>query len=349
MAWGQAASPKPAPAGQQPAAAAPSLAAPAAVKSPAPEVAPDAAVVTIKGFCSNPASDKDTAACVTVITRADLEKIIDAVQPSMPPRSRRPFADRYARSLVMSKKAQDMGLDKSPAFEQKLRIARNQILAQELGRTLQEQASQISDKDIEDYYHANLTKFDEVDVDRIYVPKNQTPPDGEKTPTPEEEKKFQEQSEKVMKAEADKLHARAVAGEDFAKLQEKAFEAAGLKTGAPNTVMGKVRRNVLAQNQASVMDLKAGQISEVIVDPNGFFIYKLNGKDTLPLSQAHDEIKATMRSQRLQDAMQSVQQSVTLTFDESYFGPEMPARGPMLPPPATTQPAPAKPASAGPK
>ena len=81
------------------------------------------------------------------------------------------------------------------------------------------------------------------------------------------------------------------------------------------------------------MDLKPGQISEVIADANGFFIYKLKGKDTLPLDQAHDEIKATMRSQRMQDAMQAVQQSVTLTFDENYFGPEMPARGPMMPTP----------------
>ena len=56
-------------------------------------------------------------------------------------------------------------------------------------------------------------------------PGTSTPPDGEKTPTAEEEKKFQEQSEKTMQAEADKLRARAVAGDDFVKLQEQAFEA----------------------------------------------------------------------------------------------------------------------------
>jgi hypothetical protein len=352
VAFGQAASPKPAPAGQQPAAAtAPSPATTAApAKSPAPEVAPDAVVITIKGFCSNPAPDKDAAACATTITRAEFEKIVDAVQPSMPPRSRRPFADRYARSRVMAKKAQDMGLEKSASFEERMRFVRIQILAQELSKALQEQASQVPDKDIEDYYRANLAKFDQADLDRIYVPKEKTPPDGEKTPTPQEEQKFQEESEKAMKAEADTLHTRAVAGGDFAKLQEQAFEVAGLKTGAPNTAMGKVRRSTLAQNQAAVIDMKPGQISEVIADPNGFYIYKLKSKDTLPLDQVHEEIKATLRSQRLQDAMQAVQQSVTLAFDENYFGPEMPGRGPMMPSPRMPQPPPpAKPASAEPK
>jgi hypothetical protein len=355
LAFGQAANPNPAPSGQQPAGAtAPSPATPSPAagpaKTPAPEVAPDAVVITIKGFCSNPAPDKDAAACATTITRAEFEKIVDAVQPSMPPRSRRPFADRYAHSRVMAKKAQDMGLDKSASFEERMRFVRTQILAQELSKALQEQASQVADKDIEDYYHANLSKFDEADLDRIYVPKEKTPPDGEKTPTPQEEQKFQEESEKAMKAEADTLHTRAAAGGDFGKLQEQAFEAAGLKTGAPNASMGKVRRSTLAQTQATVMDMKPGQISDVIADPNGFYIYRLKSKDTMPLDQVHDEIKAILRSQRLQDAMQAVQQSVTVAFDENYFGPEMPTRGPMMPPPRMTPPPPPpKPASAEPK
>ena len=329
MAFGQAASPNPAP-----------------VTNPAAQVAPDTAVITIKGFCNNPAPTKDASGCVTTITRAEFEKIIDASQPSMPPRSRRPFADRYAHMLVMAKKAQDMGLDKTANFEERMKLVRIQILAQELGRALQDQASQVPEKDIEDYYQANKEKFDEVDLDRIYVPKEKTPPDGEKTPTAEEEKKFQEDSEKEMKAVADKLRARAVDGGDFAKLQEEAFEAAGIKSGAPTTVMGKVRRTIMTPNQAAIMDLKPGAISEVIIDPNGFYIYRVKDKDTQTLAQVHDEIKATLRSQRLQDAMQAVQQSVTLSFDIDYFGPEMPARGPMMPHPV---PPPAQPPSAGPK
>jgi hypothetical protein len=349
LAWGQAASPPPAAAGQKPAAApTPATAAPAA--PPAKEVPPGTAVITIKGLCSG--SDQAAASCVTTITRAEFEKLIDAVQPNMPARSRRSFADRYAHSLVMAKKASEMGLDKGASYDERMRLARIQILAQELGRALQEQAAQISDKELEDYYHANLAKFDQIDVDRIYVPKNRTPPevdkddkDKDKGPSEEEEKKFQQESEKIMQAEADKLRARAVAGEDFTKLQAEAFEAAGIKTGAPNTAMGKVRRNTLPQNQVSVMDLKAGDISQVLVDANGFFVYKVKAKSTMSLDEARDEIKATLRSQHMQDSMQAVNQSATLTFDNDYFGPEPPARGPMMPPGLTPPP----PGKVGPK
>ncbi|HLW87987.1 MAG TPA: peptidyl-prolyl cis-trans isomerase [Terriglobales bacterium] len=345
LAWGQAASPTPATAGQKPMAPPPASLAPPA---PAKDVPPDAAVITIKGLCNTP--DKAAPSCVTTITRAEFEKLVDAVQPNMPGRSRRSFADRYGHTLVMAKKAENMGLDKGASYEERMRLARIQILAQELSKALQEQASQVSDKDIQDYYQANLPKFEQVDVDRVYIPKNQTPPDGEKTLTTEEEAKFQQDSEKNMKAEADKLRARAVAGEDFVKLQAEAFEVAGLKTGAPNTEMGKVRRNVLAQNQAQIMDLKPGDISPVIADPNGFFIYKMKAKSTMTLIEAHDEIKASLRSQRMQDSMQAAQQSATVTLDESFFGPEMPARGPMMPSPGGPQPPPpAKQASPGPK
>jgi len=346
LAWGQAANPAPASAPEKPAAAAqtPASASPAA--PPAKEVPPDTPVITIKGLCSG--SDKAAPNCVTIFTRADFEKLINSIQPNMPARSRRSFADRYAHMLVMAKKAEDMSLDKTPNFDAKMQVSRVQILAQELGRAFQEQASQISDKEIEDYYHANLTKFDQVDVDRIYIPKNRTPPESDKTPSEEEQKKFQEESEKIMKAEADKLRTRALAGEDFAKLQAEAFDVAGIKSGAPNTAMGKVRRNTLAQNQASVMDLKAGEVSPVLVDPNGFFIYKVKAKTTMTLDEARDEIKATLRSQHMQDAMQAVNQSATLTFDSDYFGPEAPARGPMMPP-GMTPPPPNKAGAPGPR
>src|SRR5262245_52139794 len=112
-AFGQAAGAKPAQAATPAPTASPA-------KPAAPEVAATATVVTIKGLCESKV-DKNDPACVTTMTRAQFEKLIDAVQPSMPPRSRRPFADRYAHTLMMAKKAESMGLDKSPTFEDRMR------------------------------------------------------------------------------------------------------------------------------------------------------------------------------------------------------------------------------------
>jgi bifunctional DNA-binding transcriptional regulator/antitoxin component of YhaV-PrlF toxin-antitoxin module len=353
MAWSQAANPLPAPVGQQPAAPT----APPPATPPAPQVALDAAVITITGMCDHPPADKSSnATCKTVITRAQFEKVLEAVQPAMPARARRSFADRYARALVMAHKAEEMGLDKSASYDERMKLQRIQVLSQELSKALQEEASQIPDKDIEDYYHANLSKFEQVDLERIYIPKAEQPlvfdekddkddKNGKKDNAADQEKK-KVMDEQAMKDEADKLQKRAAAGEDFAKLQLEAFTAAGIKSTTPNVEMGKTRRTTLPVSQVSVMDMKPGDVSAVIADQNGYFIFKLKSKDTMSLDQAHEEIKGTLRSQRLQDKTAAVQQSATPALNEAYFGPEAPARGPMPGMPMPPQPRPTPP---GPK
>jgi len=347
LAWAQAASPKSTPAAQAPASThAPVASGP---DNPGPsrepdttQVPPDAAVITIPGLCSHPPAGKTASSdCKTVISRAEFEKVVEAVQPNMPARARKQFASRYASALVMAKKAEEMGLDKGSSFEEHMKLARIQVLSQELNKAMQERASQVSDKDIEDYYHNTLAKYEEAELDRIFIPKNQQAPtpSGDKKVTEAEEQKRAQDAEQTMKSEADKLRARAVAGEDFNKLQAEAFQAAGIKASAPNTSMGKMRSTMLPTSQASVMELKTGEISPVISDQSGYFIYKLKSKATLPLDQVRNEIKGTLRGQRMQDELRAAQTSATPTLDDAYFGPEGPAREPMgpgAPPPGKT-------------
>ena len=173
-------------------------------------------------------------------------------------------------------------------MKSKTRLARMQVLSQELNKALQEKAGEITDKDIEDYYKANVSKFEQADVERIYIPKTKQTPeaDSDKKLSEAEEQKQTEESEAAMKKEADKsAHSEAVAGTDFAKLQQEAFEFAGIKSGSPNVNMGKMRRTMLPPSQVSVMEQKPGEVSAVIADQNGFFIYKLKSKDTIPLTR----------------------------------------------------------------
>jgi hypothetical protein len=132
-------------------------------------------------------------------------------------------------------------------------------------------------------------------------------------------------------------------------LQEEAFQLAGTKTKPPSTKMGEVRRTGLPPAHASVMDLKTGEVSPVISDPGGYYIYKAGAKEVEPLEKVKEEIRGTLRSQHMQEQMQAAQQSATPTLDESYFGPEMPSptHGMPLPPP-TSGPS-TKPSSPGPK
>jgi hypothetical protein len=349
MSWGQAASPASTPAAQQSGATASRAANPPESKeAEAAKVAPDAPVITINGLCDNPPADKAADPnCKTVITRAEFEKILDAVQPNMPPRVRRQFAMRYSSALVTAQKAHEMGLDQGPKFEDRMKLARIQILSQSFNQAVQEKAGQSSDQDIEDYYHNKSADYEEADLQRIFVPRSQQLPTSKVKLSDAAEKKRQKNAEEIMQKEADKVRARAVAGEDFAKLQEEAYALAALKGKAPSTKMGKVRRSSLPPAHAPVMDLKTGEISHVLSDQSGYFIYKVGAKDVEALDKVKEDIRGTLRTQRMQEQMQSVQQSATPTLDESYFGPEMPPMHGMPLPPPTGGPS-AKP-SPGPK
>jgi PPIC-type PPIASE domain len=350
MAWGQAPNSTSTPAAQQPGAPASAAGDPAENKeAEAAKVPPDAPVVTINGLCETPPADKTADPnCKTVITRAEFEKILDTVQPNMPPRVRRQFATRYAMALVMAEKAHEMGLDQGPKFEDRMKLSRLQVLSQAFNQAVQERAGQVSDKDIEDYYNSHSADYQEADLQRIMVPRSQTLPASKVKLSSAAEEKRRKDSEEVMKNEADKLRARAVAGEDFSKLQEEAYQLAGTKTKAPSTKMGEVRRNGLPPAHASVMELKSGEVSPVISDQSGYYIYKVGKKEVEPLDKAKEEIRGTLRTQRMQEQMQAVQQSATPTLDESYFGAEMPPTHGMPLPPPTGAPSP-KPSSPGPK
>ena len=353
LAWGQAASPPPPPA--QPSGA--QAGTPGAAGNPnagkedqASKVAPDAPIITINGLCDHPPADKAAADpnCKTVITRAEFEKILESVQPNMPPRVRRQFAMRYSMALVMAEKAHEMGLDQGPKFEDRMKLMRIQVLSQEYNQAQQEKAGQVSDQDIADYYKNHAQDYEEANLQRIFVPRAQQPPASKIKLSAAAEEKRRTDSEAIMKKEADKLHTRAVAGEDFSKLQDEAFQTAGMKTKAPSTKMADVRRSGLPPAQATVMDLKTGEISAVISDASGYYIFKVGTKEETPLDKVKEEIRGSLRSQHMQEQMQAMQQSATPSLDESYFGPEMPPTHGMPLPPPTGGPSP-KPPAPGPQ
>lgn len=315
----------------------------AADKAPEVKVGPDDTVMTLKGFCTDASLQGD--ACKTAVSRAQFEKLSDALQPNMSPAMRRQLATSYSRMLRMSTAAEKRSLDKQPKFDEMMNFARMQILSQELSRALQDDSNKVTDSDIEDYYKKNLSAYEQATFARIFVPRTKqlaTPaakPKAGATPgakaakpgppqPPTEAQK--EASEAAMVKLAASIRARAENGEDPDKLQKAAYTAAGLPGSAPNTKMENVRRTALPTNHQAVMDLKAGEVSEVISDANsGHYIYKMIGKETLTLDNAKtkQEIRTTISGQRYRDSMQSFQGNTDL--NDAYFGP---TRGPSMPP-----------------
>lgn len=309
--------------------------------SEASNVAPDAAVITIDGLCEKPANSSATPAdCKTVITRAEFEKLTNAVQPNLPAPAKKQFANRYVIALYLAEKAHEAGLDQGPVFDEKMYIARLQLLAQMGGDQVHQEAAKVTDGEIENYYHDHADDYKTISFDRLRIPKQkQVDPASQKAEgsAAAELQKKREAEAAEMKAEADKLRARAAAGEDFAKLQQEAYDFGGYtQIKAGNVRVEKARKAGVFPADASIFELKAGEVSQVFDDPSELAIYKIVTKEDLPVASVHDEISRKLSADREKGAIESVQKSTKL--DEAYFSTPAAPAPPSLRSPGETAP-----------
>ena len=368
LAWGQAAPAAPPPQqGQAPMVMGGRPQAPVAPPDTSASVPANAIIITIDGVCApqpkpataaakgaavKPAADTKTLApkpspadCKTTITKAQFEKLVSSLVPNGNPtmQQKKQLAGLLPRLIAMSAQAKKEGMDKTDAYKETVKYAQMQILTNELQRKIQEDAAKISPADIESYYKAHPEGFEQYNVDRLFVPrtkqgepeakddddKDEKLTDEQKKAKEDAEKAKTEANEQAMTKLADDLRARAAAGEDIAKLQKEAFDAAGMKIESPTVNLPNVRRTGLPPAHASIFDSKAGEVSQVISDSGGHYIYKVNSKTEMSLEQATNEITGKMRNDRVREQMEKLNSSYKAQNNPDYFGPDT---GPMPPP-----------------
>jgi len=363
LAWGQATPGSPAPA--QP------MQAPAAPPDTSASVPADAPVITVIGVCEatpkaaapktaapktsaatsataskDPAPKTSAAECKTVITKAEFEKLASGLSPNITPQLRKQLANILPRLIAMSTEARKEGLDKGPRYEEVLKFYKMQILTQELTRSIQEEGAKVPEADIAAYYKEHPDAFEQYNLDRIFVPRSKQDADDDDkegaekdAKLTEEQQKAKQEKEKAEQAEgeqamsklAESLRSRAAAGEDVMKLQKEAFDAAGMKIDSPSVNLPKVRRTGLPPGHVAVFELKPGDVSQVISDSGGHYIYKVNSKETLTLDQVKDEVHNTLQNQRTRELMDKASNAYKPDLNEAYFGPGGPAMQPSGP------------------
>ena len=321
------------------------------------ESVPDTApVITIKGVCAPTPAAKTTAAqsataakrtsaadCKTVLTKAQFEKLANSLAPTgnLSPQLKKQLAAQLPTLVAMSTQAKEQHLDQTDRYKETVKFLQMRVLAGELQQKLQKEAADVPDADLQKYYDEHKADFEQFNIDRLFVPRNKQPEpelksENEKNAKPtEEELKARQAAEKAKADEAelamtklaDDLRARAAAGEDFAKLQKEAFAAAGMKIESPTVNLANIRRTGLAPSQAVVFDLKPGEVSQVINDTGGHYVYKLNSKSEIPLDQAKNEIHGRLQGERMKDMMEKLNGSFKVETNEAYFGPAGPPAG----------------------
>ena len=340
LAWGQAAQNAPPP--------------PADTSASVPA---DAPVLTITGVCAEKPAASAPSECKTIITKAEFEKLANALLPKATPQQKKQLASVLPQLMAMSAEAKKRGMDQTEQYTLTLEYVKMQVLRNQLQLKIQEEAADISDADIEKYFKDNPDAFEQFSLDRIFVPRTKQGVEAEATEDDDKDEKLtaqqkkakddaekakKQQDEQAMTKLADDLRTRATAGEDITKLQKEAFNAGGMKIESPTVNLPSVRRNGLPKPHAAVFDLKPGEVSQVFSDAGGHYIYKMNGKTMMPFDQAKNEIRGKIQSDRMREKMDKLNASFSSVSNEAYFGPG--GAGPM-PPPRMPRPRPAMPAA----
>src|SRR5947209_1727199 len=250
---------------------------------PAVQLPPDAVVISIHGVCADHAGPKSDA-CVTNITREQFDRMIAAMsfnsRVANNPVAVRSFAQSYAQELALADAAEKAGVDKDPQFQELMKIVRTRTLADTFQRMLLEKYGNPPQDQVEAYYKQNQGKFEQIGLDRIFVPRfNSRDPKGNPA---EFEKKAQQVTEGIRQ--------RAANGQDMNTLQAEAYKILGL-TPPMTTDLGSKRVGTFPSSvEQAIAGLKTGEVSKVQSEPGGFTIYKVRSRDVVPLSIAQAEI-----------------------------------------------------------
>jgi parvulin-like peptidyl-prolyl isomerase len=69
-----------------------------------------------------------------------------------------------------------------------------------------------------------------------------------------------------------------------------------------------------------IFALPSGQVSSVVDDPGGFFIFKAESKNTMPLDSVRPEIKQRLAQENYMKEMRDIFQGADAKLNPQYFG-----------------------------
>jgi PPIC-type PPIASE domain len=290
------------------------------------KISPDAAVVMLEGPCDQPRKGTRQSDCKRLVTRAEIDSLLDLLEPNASPAARRQFAVNYARLVAASEAAKRRHLETDPAVAKQLlmqqKLVYMQVLANTLYRQIEAEASNVPTPEIEKYYSGHQLDFERGEVRRLVVPKQISTPGA------------QSLDASILKTKAEEFRTRAAAGEDFDKLQRAAYEDLGIKTTVSTTKLSMVRRMSLSVEESKVLDLDPGQVTQVLESPSAFVVVKLDSKKILSLEDAKPEIVPFLQRERAQQVIKEAGESGKAQFDLEYFG--LASAPKLFPPPQVT-------------
>lgn len=270
----------------------------------APAIAPDTIVLESNG---------------KKYTAAEIDKIIAALPPQLQQNARmqpQVLGQLFVYQLLAQQATKDR-LDQQEPWKAALEFQRMQTLANaEL--TTHSNSIQVSTEEERAYYEKHADKYREAKVRVIYISFNPTPgkagAEASKLPTEADARK-----------KIDDLRKQIVAGANFGQLARENSDdtASAAKDGDFGTIKRSSSYPDAIKN--AVLALQAGQVSEPIRQPNGFYLVKADQISSQPFDDVSMQIFQEVKQERFNEWISGIQAEYKVKVEnQAYFTPHAP-------------------------
>jgi peptidyl-prolyl cis-trans isomerase C len=277
--------------------------APAAASAPAPPADPDKVILTIR-------TDK--------VNEAQFDDMINAIPEQYRATARgagkRAFAEQIVQVKVLAQEAEKRKLDKDPKVQSELEFQRQNLLAQAMFLSLQQNVK-VDDAAVEKYYNEHKNDYEVLKARHILIRVKGAPMQG----IPGKPELTDEEA--LAKAQA--IRKRLVDGEDFATVAKAESDDAG--SGAQGGDLGEFRKGMMVPPfETAAFAAKVNEITEPVKTPFGYHLIKVESHVTKSLAEARPDIEKKLRPEIARTAVADLRKGATVQLDDGFFGPAAP-------------------------
>jgi hypothetical protein len=248
------------------------------------------------------------------VTAGELNSFLAAMPPNMAQaarRDRRGFVQQFALMHRLSEMAEKAKLDQQSPTREALAFNRMYLL---MNAQLHEVLTTIGvpPADVESFYNANKERFKQVKVKAIYIPFSADP-----SAAGANEPKHLTEAE--AQAKIAKLRADIAAGADFVKLVKD--NSGDPTSAAKDGDFGTLRSSDKLPDpiRTAVFELKAGEVSQPVKQPNGFYLFRAEQVAAQPLAEVQQEVLNELKQAHFKQWMDEVTRSLNLKIQNEGF------------------------------
>ncbi len=247
------------------------------------------------------------------MTMGELRGILAALNNPQASANIQGFLDQWAMYRKMARLAEEEKLDKESPVKEQLLFTRTSVMAQ---AEISHKANPIVDgDDVERFYQSHKADYERVKTYAIYIAfsnsaADQKDGDGKKI-----------LSEAAARAKATMLLEQIRKGADFKKLarENSDDEISRVKDGLFYD-LEPTQSGVPDAIRAAIFKLKAGETTDIIAQPNGFYLFRAEEIHYRPFSEVRDQADRAYKDEQLKKWMEEMQTTKATVLNPKLLG-----------------------------